>query len=203
MLRPRPQAASSGGRPRRISPDETAYIAATALTRPEKLGPPFTRWRVRKLSEYLAANPVRMLAIGRERLRQILRRHRVSFQRTRTWKESTDPEREVKLDRIEAVTNQFPNRCFAFDQFGPLSIRPHHGGAGARWCKPVRLLATFRRTHGIRYQLMAEHGDLHVLDLGRRTKPFRLRTCRKTMNANVRITTYLAVWIVLGHGSRR
>jgi transposase len=141
----------AGGRPRRISPDETAYIVATALTRPEKLGLPFTRWSVRKLVDYLAANPVRMVTVGRERLRQILSRHKVSFQRTRTWKESTDPEREAKLDRIEQVTTQFLNRCFAFDQFGPLSIRPHHGGAWARWCKPVRLPATYRRTHGIRY----------------------------------------------------
>jgi hypothetical protein len=46
------------------------------------------------------------------------------FQRTRTWKESTDPDRDAKLDRIEQVTAHFPERCFAFDQFGPLSIRP-------------------------------------------------------------------------------
>jgi transposase len=29
-------------------------------------------------------------------------------QRTRTWKESTDPDRDVKLDRIEYVTTCFP-----------------------------------------------------------------------------------------------
>jgi transposase len=133
----------AGGRPRRISPDETAYIVTTALIRPEKLGLPFTRWSLRKLADYLAANPVRMVTIGRERLRQVLCRHKVSFQRTRTWKESTDPDREAKLDRIEAVTTAFPDRCFAFDQFVPLSIRPHHGGAWARWCKPVRLPATY------------------------------------------------------------
>ena len=141
----------AGGRPRRISRDETAYIVATGLTRPEKLGMPFTRWSVRKLADYLAANPVRMVTIGRERLRQIQRRQKVSFQRTRTWKESTDPEREGKLDRIEAITTAFPEPCFAFDQFGPLSIRPHHGGAWARWCESIRLPATYRRTHGIRY----------------------------------------------------
>jgi transposase len=141
----------AGGRPRRISSDQTAYIVATALTRPEKLGLPFTRWSIRKLADYLAANPVRIVEVGRERVRQILRRNKVSFQRTRTWKESTDPDREAKLDRIEAVTTAFPERCFAFDQFGPLSIRPHHGSAWARWCKPVRLPATYRRTHGIRY----------------------------------------------------
>ena len=141
----------AGGRPRRISPDETAYIVATALTRPEKLGRPFTHWSVRKLVDYLGANPVRMVSIGRERLRQLLRERKVSFQRTRTWKESTDPDREAKLDRIEEVTTAFLNRCFAFDQFGPLSIRPHHGSAWARQTKPVRLPATYHRTHGIRY----------------------------------------------------
>jgi len=32
---------------------------------------------------------------------------------------------------------RFPNRCFAFDQFGPLSIRPHHGVAWTRHTKPT------------------------------------------------------------------
>jgi hypothetical protein len=85
------------------------------------------RVRRRKLADYLASNPVRRVVIGRERLRQLLRRNDISFQRTRTWKESTDPNKDAKLDRIEEVTTRFPDRCFAFDQFGPLSIRPHHG----------------------------------------------------------------------------
>jgi hypothetical protein len=33
----------------------------------------FTHWSVRKLVDYLAANPVRMVCVGRERLRQLLR----------------------------------------------------------------------------------------------------------------------------------
>jgi transposase len=141
----------AGGRPRRISPDDEAFIVQAARTRPEKLGRPFTHWSVRKLAAYLADNPVRVVGVRRERLRQLLRHHKLSFQRTRTWKESTDPEREAKLDRIEAVTTSYPDRCFAFDQFGPLSIRPQHGAAWARQTKPVRLPATYRRTHGIRY----------------------------------------------------
>ncbi|PRY29150.1 hypothetical protein [Umezawaea tangerina] len=48
-----------------------------------------------------------------------------------TWKDSTDPDFDTKLDRIEQVTTRFPRRCFAFDQFGPLSIRPHHGSGWA------------------------------------------------------------------------
>jgi transposase len=141
----------AGGRPRRITAEDEAFIVQAATTRPEKLGRPFTHWSVRKLAGYLADNPLRVVAVGRERLRQLLRHHKISFQRTRTWKESTDPEREAKLDRIEQVTTQHLDRCFAFDQFGPLSIRPCHGSAWATHKHPDRLPATYRRTHGIRY----------------------------------------------------
>ncbi|GAA0608947.1 hypothetical protein GCM10010174_27800 [Kutzneria viridogrisea] len=58
------------------------------------------------------------MKIGRERLRQILRKRGISFQRTRTWRESRGPGKNAKLDRIEEVTSRFPNRCFTFDQFG-------------------------------------------------------------------------------------
>jgi hypothetical protein len=105
----------------------------------------------RKLARYLAGNPVRTVMVGRERLRQLLRRNKISFRRTRTWKESRDPEREAKLDRIEQVTSSAPDRCFAFEQFGPLSIRPCHGSSWATQKHVDRLPATYRRTHGIRY----------------------------------------------------
>ena len=97
-------------------------IVEAATTRPEKLGLPFTRWSLRKLAACLAGAP-RPVRIGRERLRQILHECGISFQRTRTWKESTDPDWGAKLDRIEYVTGHFLQRCFAFDQFGPLSAR--------------------------------------------------------------------------------
>jgi transposase len=142
----------AGGRPRLISDDDIAFIVTTATTRPGALGVPFTHWSVRKLAAYLRAyGHDRRVVVGRERLRLILREHHVSFQRTRTWKESTDPDKDVKLDRIEYVTSHFPMRCFAFDQFGPLSIRPCHGSTWAPESKPVRLPATYHRTHGIRY----------------------------------------------------
>jgi transposase len=141
----------AGGRPRRISDDDVEFIIAAATTRPEKLGLPFTRWSLRKLAAYLAGHAVHPVRAGRERLRQILHARQISFQRTRTWKESTDPDKNAKLDRIEHVTSRFPDRCFAFDQFGPLSIRPCHGTCWAPRKKPVRLRATYHRTHGIRY----------------------------------------------------
>src|SRR5450631_1515679 len=138
----------AGGRPRLISDADIEFIVTTATTRPEKLGLPFTHWSLRKLAAHLDSRGTR---IGRERLRQILHERGISFQRTRTWKESRDPDKEAKLDRIEHVTSHYPDRCFAFDQFGPLSIRPCHGSSWARRTKPSRLPATYHRTHGIRY----------------------------------------------------
>ncbi len=141
----------AGGRPRLISDDDADFIVATATTRPQKLGQPFTHWSLHKLAAYLARNPARIMRIGRERLRPILHARGISFQRTRTWKESAGPDRDAKLDRIEHVTAAFPGRCFAFDQFGPLSIRPCHGTCWAGKKKPARLPATYHRTHGTRY----------------------------------------------------
>jgi transposase len=138
----------AGGRPRLISDEAIEVIVTAAMTRPEKLGQPFTHWSVRKLAAHLAAAGTR---VSRERLRQLLHERGISFQRTRTWKESHDPDKEAKLDRIEHVTSAFPDRCFAFDQFGPLSIRPCHGSSWAPRSKPARLPATYHRTHGIRY----------------------------------------------------
>ena len=76
----------AGGRPRLISDADVEVIVAAATTRPEKLGLPFTHWSLRKLSAHLASRGV---WIGRERVRQILHARKISFQRTRTWKEFT------------------------------------------------------------------------------------------------------------------
>jgi transposase len=79
----------AGGRPRLIGDDDVAVIVAAARARPEKLGLPFTHWSLRKLAACLAGGD-RPVRAGRERLRQILHARGISFQRTRTWKESHD-----------------------------------------------------------------------------------------------------------------
>ena len=48
-------------------------------------------------------------------------------------------------------TSNYPMRCFAFDQFGPLSIRPCHGSTWAPRVQAGPVPATYHRTHGIRY----------------------------------------------------
>ncbi|TDD62983.1 hypothetical protein E1298_44165 [Actinomadura rubrisoli] len=92
------------------------------------------------------------MQIGRERPRGLLHKHGITIQRTRDWKTSNDPDPayDAKLDRIEKVTRRFPDPCFAFDQFGPLSIRPCHGAGWRRWGRPDRLPVTYTRTHGVR-----------------------------------------------------
>jgi transposase len=141
----------AGGRPRLLSPDEEDFVAATATTRPAKLGQPFTRWSLRKLAAYLRTVHGRVIRIGREALRTLLARRGITFQRTKTWKESTDPERDTKLDRIEHVLEHFPDRVFAFDEFGPLGIRPTGGSCWAKQSRPDRVPATYHRTHGVTY----------------------------------------------------
>ena len=85
---------------------------------------------------YLADNDERPVVVSRERLRQILAARDVTFQRTKTWKESNDPDRDAKLDRIEEVLEHHPQRCFAFDEFGPLSVRPVGGSCWAPAAHP-------------------------------------------------------------------
>ncbi len=116
-----------GGRPRLLSDDDEDFVIQTATTRPVKLGQPFTRWSVRKPSEHLRRNVARPIRIGREAMRCLLQRRGVTFQRTKTWKESH------------------------LDEFGPLGIRPTAGLCWAKQGKPDRLPATHHRTHGVRY----------------------------------------------------
>lgn len=141
----------AGGRPRLLSRDDEDFVVQTATTRPTKLGQPFTHWSLRKLVAYLRKVHGRVIRIGREALRGLLARRGVTFQRTKTWKESPDPDGETKLERIEEVLDRFPDRVFAFDEFGPLGSRPTAGSGWAERKHPSRVPATYHRTHGVRY----------------------------------------------------
>jgi transposase len=140
----------AGGRPRQITTTDRALIVKTATTRPRKLGRPFTHWSIRKLADHLATRKGRKVRIGRERLRQILIAEGITFQRTKTWKESPDPLKEEKLARIEYLLEHERDRTFAFDEFGPLTIQPFGGVAWAPRSKPVRLRANYHKPHGSR-----------------------------------------------------
>ena len=138
----------SGGRPRSISSEDRALIVKVAKKRPRSLGQPFSRWSIRKLARYLATKKRHKFEVSRERLRQILDEEEITFQRTKTWKESPDPLREQKCARIEDIVNNHPDRTFAFDEFGPMAIKPTHGSAWASISKPQRIRANYKKKHG-------------------------------------------------------
>lgn len=140
----------AGGRPRLITTRDRELIVKTAKKRPRSLGQPWTRWSIRKLRDYLATKKGRKVVISRERLRQVLAEERITFQRTKTWKESPDPLREQKLARIEWLLEHERDRTFAFDEFGPLTIRPVGGWCWAPEGKPERLRANYHKPHGSR-----------------------------------------------------
>ncbi|WP_313904944.1 IS630 family transposase [Streptomyces sp. IB201691-2A2] len=150
----------AGGRPCQLSTGDEDFVIQTATTRPTRLGQPFTRWSIRKLAAYLRRVHGHGIRIGREALRCLLRRRGITFQQTKTWKESPDHERAAKLDRIEKVLERFPDRVLPFDEFGPLGIRPTVGSCWAKQGKSHRLPATYHRTHGVTYF----HGGYSVGD---------------------------------------
>ncbi|MCN0154002.1 IS630 family transposase [Salinispora arenicola] len=140
----------AGGRPRQISLDEEQFIVETATTRPEKLGRPFTRWSIRKLADHLRVHSARRVRIGRERLRQILHQHRITFQRTKTWKESTDPAARCQT-RPDRVRHQpLPAAGVRLRRVRAPRDPPQAGTGWAPAGHPHRLPANYHKLHGVR-----------------------------------------------------
>jgi transposase len=140
------------GRPRKFEPATRDRIVAIALTPPTTLGEPLTRWSLRRLKGYLERRRVvRRIAV--ETLRSILRERNVTFQRTRSWKRSTDPLFEEKATRILALYRTCPvdGVVVSFDEFGPISLQPYPGHCYAQRKRPWRQRATYVRRGGVGY----------------------------------------------------
>ena len=141
----------AGGRPRQITTRDRQVIVETAKKQPSQFDQPFTRSSIRKLKDFLESKqaPVKVV-VSRERLRQILAEEDVTFQKTKTWKESKDPLKDEKLGRIEFLLEHERDRTFAFDEFGPLAIKPEGGSCWAGKKDPHRLRANYNKPHGTR-----------------------------------------------------
>jgi transposase len=179
-LRPR----FGGGRPRRISSDDEQRIVAIAGARPDTLGVPFTRWSLTKLSRYLAGQGI---VVSPAHLGRILDRNGISLQRTRSWKQSPDPDYAQKAARILALYREKPKGgvVISFDEKGPESLRPTHGRSWARRGRPERHRATFNRRHGIRYLVGAL--DVHADYLRIRPRPRRDGASTLTFMKQIRL----------------
>lgn len=139
----------SEGPPATFTPKVKARICRIARARPAKFGLPFSTWSLDKLRDYLVERRV-VNTISKERLRQILAEEDITFQKTKSWKESPDPDKEGKLARIEEVIAACPERVVAFDELGPLTIMPTAGVCWADRKHPQRLPAHYHKFHGQR-----------------------------------------------------
>src|SRR5437870_4201605 len=179
-LRPR----FRGGRPRRIQTDDEQRIVAVAGARPDTLGVPYTRWSLAKLSRYLRA---RGIAVLPAQLGRILARNGISLQRTRSWKQSPDPEYAQKAARILALYREQPSNgvVISFDEKGPESLCPKHGRGWAPRGRPEHHRATFNRRQGIRYLVGAL--DVHADYLRIRARPRRNGASTLTFMRQIRL----------------
>jgi transposase len=161
-----------GGRPRRITAEVRKRIVAVAGARPDTQGLPFTRWSLPKLAAYLAERGI--CRISPAHLGRVLCEAGLSFQRTRSWKASPDPDYEAKAARVLSLYERAPGNgaVISFDQMGPLSLRPTHGSGWARRRRPERKRATFNRRHGVRsgFGALDVHQDRLRLRLMRRRR---------------------------------
>lgn len=179
-LRPR----FGGGRPRRISIDDEQRIVAVAGARPDTLGVPYTRWSLSKLSRYLRGQGIE---VSPAQLGRILARNGISLQRTRSWKQSPDPDYEAKAGRVLALYREQPANgvVISFDEKGPESLCPRHGRGWARRGRPERHRATYNRRQGIRYLVGAL--DVHADYLRIRPRPRRNGNSTLTFMKQIRL----------------
>ena len=92
------------GRPRELEPEEVAQIVEVATSRPKDFGLPFTTWSLRKLADFL----VKRRLVGKtsaNMVGRVLRENDITFQRTKTWKESNDPQFAAKKNASSGSTS--------------------------------------------------------------------------------------------------
>jgi len=141
--------------PRKFMVDVIEQICEIALSPPKQLIG-MTVWSLSKLRDYLIAQKI-VEAISLEHLRQILRRCKIKWRHTKTWKNSTDPEFWLKYRRIKRLYAKRPRdgRRISIDEFGPLNLLPRHGRHYAKTGHVDRLRATYNRHGGVRHMFGA------------------------------------------------
>lgn len=141
--------------PRKFFADVVEQIYEITLSPPmELIG--MTVWSLPKLRDYLQAQNV-VESISLESLRQILRRHKIRWRHTKTWKDSKDPEFAAKYRRLRRLYARRPKggRRICVDEFGPLNLLPRHGLHYAKTGHVGRLRATYHRKGGVRHMFGA------------------------------------------------
>jgi len=91
------------GRQPALTEEEESVVVEIATMPPQACGRPFNQWSLRKLHQYLVDNKM-ITPVSFGTIRNVLRRRGVTFQRTRTWKTSNDPQLELKKNGSKSST---------------------------------------------------------------------------------------------------
>jgi hypothetical protein len=141
---------------------------------PRFLGRPFSGWSLSKLRDYLIeVGHVETISI--ETVRRILHERGVTWQTSKTWKASNDPDFTTKMRAILDLYDHPPagGRTVCVDEFGPLNLQPRPGKAWKPQGQPVRLRATYHRDLGVRHMIAS-------LDLATGKIHYRIRDRKRS-----------------------
>jgi transposase len=83
----------------KFSNEQRQIVVDIALSKPRDFGLPFTEWSLPKLKDYVIGN-TDIDYISHETIRRILQENGIKYKRTKTWKESNDPDFEIKKTRL-------------------------------------------------------------------------------------------------------
>lgn len=89
------QSSHPAGRPSELTRRDLNLLYHIAQKRPTDVGLPFTQWSMTKLHAYLVKQR-HFPKVSPEWLRRHLHRAKISWQRTKTWKQSQDPQFKAK-----------------------------------------------------------------------------------------------------------
>ena len=120
---------NTGNKPRQtFTEQDKAKIASIALSKPRELGMKYTNWSLPKLKQYLIERGV-VKGIAIETLRTILLSQGISFQKTKTWLHSTDPDYQTKKEDVLSLYNNPPKDgvVLCFDEKGAITVKEYQG----------------------------------------------------------------------------
>ena len=106
------RSSNPSGRPSQLTKRQLQLLAHVAQKRPTDVGLPFTNWSMAKLQAYLVKRRG-FPKVSPEWLRRLLRRARISWQRTKTWKQSHDPHFQAKKSVFWPCMPNGPNTAWS------------------------------------------------------------------------------------------
>ena len=93
------------GRPPTLTPEDESVVVEIATMPPRAFGQPFNQWSLRKLTDCLVGRQM-IPEVSHVTIGKVLDERKVTYQRTRTWKESKDPKFASKKNASTDSTSE-------------------------------------------------------------------------------------------------